>query len=180
MTLRNTENTFGKMSIVLHWLMAAMIVGLISVGFYMDGMEKGPDKTAIVQLHKATGFIVLLLALFRWYWVISNESPKPLEGTSKAEIGLAHASKWLLLLLMLIMPLSGVLMSMSAGYGISIYGIFEVPALLEKNRELAGTFNSIHKLSAYALVAVIVLHLLGAINHHFIKKDATLNRMLGK
>jgi len=180
MSLKNTSNSYGRLTITLHWLMALMVIGMVTVGFVVDGMSKGPNKDMILGLHISTGFIVLLLALFRWYWTISNATPKPLDGVTKAETGMGHATKWLLMLAMIGMPLSGALMLMSFGKGINVYGLFEVPVLISENKDVGRLFGKLHGWGAYAISGVIVLHILGAIKHHFVNKDNTLNRMLGK
>ncbi|MDQ7050698.1 MAG: cytochrome b [Enterobacterales bacterium] len=152
--LRNTESTYGKVTIIIHWLMVLMVVTLLTVGFIMADMDKGATRDSIIGLHKASGFVLLLLALFRWYWTLSGQNPKPIEGMTKAEIGISHAAKWTLLLLLLIMPISGVLMSMYFGYGISVYGLFEIPSFLAKNKDLGEAFEEIHEVIAYILIAV--------------------------
>ena len=180
MSLRNTENSYGRLAILLHWLMALMVIGMIAAGYILDAIGKGATKDFIAMMHVSTGVVVLLLALFRWYWSISSKAPKPLEGVTKAETGMAHATKWLLMIAMLGMPLSGFFMVMLHGHGVSIYGLFEVPALLSENKDIGWLFGKAHGLGGYAISAIIGLHILGAIKHHFINKDNTLNRMLGK
>lgn len=180
MALRNSETAYGRLTITLHWLMSLMVIGMVIVGFVVDGMEKGPDKSTLVGLHISTGVIVLVLALFRWYWTLSSKKLNPVEGITKLEKGLGHAAKWLLMLAIVIMPLSGMLMIMSYGKSINVYGLFEIAPFVSKSREAGGFFGSIHGYMAWFIVIVVGIHVLGAIRHHFIKKDDTLNRMLGK
>jgi len=180
MSLRNTEESYGKLTIILHWLMAIVIIGLIVAGFSIDFMEKGDFRSFVIGTHKATGFILIFIGLFRWYWMLTSKTPSILEGTTKAETGIAHGTKWMLMLLLLVMPISGMLMSMFHGYGINLYGLIEVTPWVEKNKEVAQIFGQIHEIAAYLISLMIGLHLLGAVRHHFIKKDDTLNRMLGK
>ncbi len=180
MELRNTKETYGKMAIGLHWLMALMVLGLIAVGFLMEMMGKGPTKMMVVNLHKATGLMVLLIGLFRWYWTITNQTPSPLGNPSKAETGISHATKWLLMLLLLGMPLSGILMSMFHGHGINVYGLFEVPVLVSENKDFGKLFGRMHGLGAWVISAMVLLHILGAVKNQFINKDKSLDRMLGR
>ncbi len=177
--MRNTKEKYGKVAIVIHWIMALMVIALVFIGFSLDDIEK-PLKFTIIGLHKATGTLVLVLALFRWYWMISNESPAPVEGMSKAEIGISHATKWILMLALIGMPMSGIIMSMFAGYGIDIYGLFEILPMFEKNIDNAKFFGSLHELGAYAISIIIGLHILAALKHHFINKDNVFKRMLGR
>jgi cytochrome b561 len=180
MSLRNTEISYGKLSIILHWLMSVMIICMIAGGFLVENMGKGEIRDLIAALHKSTGFLILLLALFRWYWMLSNKRPQPVDGVSRAEIAMAHVTKWLLMLAMIGMPLSGLLMVMLHGHGIDLYGLFEIPSLLAENKTIGRIFGKLHSIGGYAISVVVGLHIAGAIYHHFIKKDNTLNRMLGR
>jgi len=180
MDIRNTKESYGRLTIILHWLMAVMIIGLICAGFLLDFMDKGAAKNLVVTLHKSTGFLLIFLGLFRWYWTLSNKSVQALPSLTKAEIGVSHATKWMLMLLLLVMPISGMLMSMFHGYGINFYGILDVTPWVEKNKDIGQLFGKIHELAGYLISIMVGLHILAAIKHHFIKKDDTLNRMLGK
>ncbi|WP_196140999.1 cytochrome b [Aliikangiella sp. G2MR2-5] len=180
MGMRNTKTHYGKLSIALHWIMALLIIGIIAVGFYMGTMEDGDPKWQLYGYHKATGVIILVLALFRWYWVLSNEKLSAPEGFTKKDIGLAHASKWSLMLMMLVMPVSGMVMSIAAGRAINVFGLFKVPALAEANRPIAGFFHDVHEISAWIIAILVGLHILFALKHHLLNKDETLLRILGR
>ena len=180
MSLKNTSNSYGSLAIALHWLMAVMIIALIFVGFTMGDMPDGAEKWEIYDMHKATGLVILTLALFRWYWMLSNAKPNPVEGLSKAEIGISHATKWILMLAMLAMPIAGIVMSLAGGHAINFYGLFTIDGFAEKNEALSHFAHEAHEMGAIVIALVIILHLLAALKHHFIKKDNTLNRMLGR
>lgn len=177
--MRNTKEKYGKVAIIIHWVMALMIITLVVIGFSLDSIDK-PLKFTIMGLHKATGTLVLVLGLFRWYWMISNDSPAPVDGMSKADIGISHATKWILMLALIAMPMSGIFMSMLAGHGINIYGLFEISPLFEKNIDNAKLFGLMHEIGAYVISVIIGLHILAALKHHFINKDNVLKRMLGR
>lgn len=177
--MKNTNEHYGKMAMALHWLMAIMIISLIFIGFMIDDFDK-PLKITMLGLHKATGTLILLLGLFRWYWSISNQTPKPIDSLTKAEVGISHAVKWLLMLMLIFMPITGALLSMFSGYGIDMYGIFEIIPFVDKSERLADIFHEVHEIGGFIIAGFITLHILAALKHHFIKKDNTLNRMLGK
>jgi cytochrome b561 len=179
MTLRNTTSAYGKLTIILHWVMALLIIGLLLLGFFLDDFDK-ESKLQFVNLHKATGFTVLILVLFRWFWTLTSPKVQPLPNWSKKDIGISHAVKWSLMLLMLIMPLSGWFMSMYAGYGIDFFGLFDIATFVEKNKETKHFYHEVHEIGGIVIAVAISLHLLAALKHHFIVKDDTLNRMLGR
>lgn len=180
MSLKNTNESYGTLTIILHWLMAIVIITLVIVGFTMTGMEDGDDKWKIYDIHKATGVLVLALALFRWLWMLSNDKPKPLPGWSTAEVAIGHATKWLLMIMILVMPVAGVIMSLAGGHDISFYGLFTIAAFAEENKSLGEIAHEIHEIGAIVIAVIVGLHILAAFNHHFLKKDNTVGRMIGR
>ncbi|RLA04949.1 MAG: hypothetical protein DRQ47_02405, partial [Gammaproteobacteria bacterium] len=151
MSLKNSSEKYGSLTIVLHWLMALIIVTLIIVGFSMAAMPDGDDKWAIYATHKAVGLVALLLALFRWYWTLTNEKPKPLSNWSQSDISIGNGVKWLLMIMMLLMPVAGVIMSLAGGHDISFFGLFTIEAMAEKNKMVAGIFHEIHEIGAWVI-----------------------------
>ena len=180
MSLKNTSESYGTLTIILHWLMAVMIMMIVFIGFTMTGMEDGDEKWKIYATHKAAGLIILTLALFRWFWMLTNEKPKPLSGWSNAEVGIGHATKWILMIMMLAMPVAGIIMSLASGNDIGFFGLFTIEAFAEKNKPLASIAHEIHEIGGIVIAVVIGLHILAALKHHFLKKDNTLGRMLGR
>jgi len=180
MSLKNTSESYGTLTIILHWLMAIMIMMIVFIGFNMTGMEDGDDKWEIYAMHKAAGLIILTLALFRWFWMLTNEKPNPLAGWTNAEITIGKATKWILMVMMLAMPVAGVTMSLAGGHDIGFFGLFTIAAFAEENKPLAGIAHEIHEIGGIAIAVVIGLHILAAFKHHFLKKDKTLARMIGR
>jgi cytochrome b561 len=79
---------------------------------------------------------------------------------------------------MLLLMLSGYLISTADGRAIIVFDLIHIPALpwsIDRQEDIAG---EIHNLLAWALIAMAVLHALAALKHHFINKDHSLVRML--
>ena len=180
MSIKNSNEQYGRVAIALHWIMALLIVTMIIVGFSMGELPDGAEKWKVYGLHKASGLVVLAFALFRWYWMLTNAKPKPLASWTKAETGLSHATKWLLMLLIVIMPIAGIAMSITAGKDVNFFGLFSIGGFVEKNESLAEIFHQVHKIGAILITIIAGLHIIGALKHHFISKDDTLRRMLGR
>lgn len=51
--------------------------------------------------------------------------------------------------------------------------------MLSRNSDIAGLSKLAHEWGAYIVIVAVVLHVSGALKHHFIDKDKTLKRMLG-
>ncbi len=178
MCLRNTVFTYGIIAKFFHWMMAIAIIGMLAVGLYMIGMEKGPEKMEIYGIHKAVGALILGAVVLRLLWRQMNIVPALPGETSSLERFAAHGTHYLLYFMMLFMPLVGWGMSSAAGYPVSVFGWYTLPSLVDKSKVWAGTFRELHEYGAYVLIAIIVLHLLAALYHHFIRGDTVLRRML--
>ncbi|RTK93102.1 MAG: cytochrome b [Rickettsiales bacterium] len=175
--LKNTENSYGTITKIFHWLMSIMIIGLIIVGFIMSSMESSPEKFQLYYAHKAAGVVILILVILRIIWRLNNKLVQlPTELPLFVKF-CAKVTHYLQYVFMLLMPISGVLMSILSGREIPVFGIFTVPAL-EKNTQLAGIFYQIHVIAIWFFIALIIFHVLAALYHHFIRKDQVLIRMI--
>jgi len=174
---RNTEHHYGLISITLHWLVALAVIGLfalglwmVELGYYDPWYRRGPD------LHKSIGILLFSVMIIRLFWRISNKRPlslgKPLERRLS---GIVHALLYLILFLLMF---SGYMISTADGRAIDVFDLFSAPALFsgyENQEDIAGL---VHQILAYSLIALVVLHALAALKHHFIDRDRTLKRML--
>jgi cytochrome b561 len=143
----------------------------------MAAMPKGPEKLQAAGMHKSFGVILLVLILLRFAWKLLNSSPKPPPGTTTIEHFLAQGMHWLLYALMFAQPLSGVLMSQAAGYPVSVFGVFELPALIEKDPETAKLLRSGHGVIWIVLALAVAGHIAAAMFHHLVRKDNVLRSM---
>ncbi len=180
MQIKNTEQVYGLVSKAIHWLMAFGLIGLLAVGWYMEDMPNSPEKFQVYGLHKSFGALMLALVIFRIVWRFINKQPVAPLGLPKFVAFLAAAGHGLLYALMFAMPLLGWAMSSAHGFSVSVFGLFTLPNLVEKSREMAETYGSLHGLGADLLFVVVVLHVLAALYHHFIRKDDVLKRMTHK
>ncbi len=182
--LKNTDTAFGSIHRGLHWLMAFLILGMICVGLYMASLDPHnpadrPLLFKLVGLHKATGMVILSLVLLRVIWLYVCGRPLLPETMAHWQRIAARTSHVLLYILMFAMPLSGYTMSSLAGHPVDVYGLFKIPAIFAENKALAHDFLEIHEFLAFTLITVIVIHVCGALKHHFIDRDNVLKRMLG-
>lgn len=181
MQWRNSARRYGLVSILLHWGIALAVFGLFGLGLWMVGLDyySAWYRTA-PDLHKGIGILLLLAMLLRllWRWV----SPPPpaldsYDALTRRGAALVHGLLYLGLFALMI---SGYLISTADGRAIGVFGWFSVPALvsgLPGQEDIAGR---VHLWLAWGLVGLAVLHALAALKHHFIDRDATLSRMLGR
>jgi cytochrome b561 len=125
--------------------------------------------------------LTVLLLVVRFIWKLLNTEPKALETHKPWEISVAHFLQHVFYILIALIGVAGYLVSTSKGKGIDFFNGFEVPAVLgEMEESTADLFASAHEILAYVLAALVILHAAAAVKHHFIDKDNTLKRMLGR
>lgn len=171
-----SDARYTKTAVVLHWLIAIGIFAMFALGWYMTGIPKEtPDRAFYFNLHKSVGVTLLALILFRIYWRVTH-TPPTLASTLKAwEKKLAHAGHHSLYLLMILVPVSGLIMSAYSKFGVKWFGLPLIPGLNDK--VIRDNFTEVHEIVGWILLAVVVLHIVAGLKHHFIDKDETLTRM---
>ncbi|WP_282607462.1 cytochrome b [Pelagibius sp. Alg239-R121] len=177
--LSNTANGYGLVSKLLHWLIACCIIGLIGLGWWMVGLSYYDTwYHRGLELHRAIGIVVLLMATVFVVWKILSPSPglqNELKPWEKLGARVAHI---LLLAAMFVIPLSGYVISTSSESGFTFFDLFEIPAILPKSESSRDLAIAVHYYIAYGLVAVVAVHAGAAIKHQLIDKHGTLRRML--
>ncbi|MCW8828217.1 MAG: cytochrome b [Gammaproteobacteria bacterium] len=184
--IKNSATEYGSMAKTLHWLMAAIILTLIFVGIYMAGLPKdtAEEKQYAFQfydLHKAFGVVALLLIVLRLIWLRVSPAPKLPAAFAPKERIMVKALQGLLYLLMIIMPVSGYLMSNAGGHPISFFGLFEMPVVVGESEALGEFVHEVHEYGGWVILLIIVLHMAGAIKHRLKDKGGEsdiLKRML--
>lgn len=178
MCLRNTPDSYGIVAKAFHWVMAVLIIGLLAVGLSLEEFENTPTFRTLINLHKEFGIVVLALASIRLGWKVLDVSPSlPASMGSFAKLAakLLHAA---LYVLMFALPLSGWAISSAAGYPVSIFGLFDMPMLIDANKDAVHDIKELHELFANVLIGLLVVHVAAALAHHFYYKDDVLRRML--
>jgi cytochrome b561 len=175
----DSKEKLSYVTLVLHWLIASIIFLLLVVE--MD----------YPILHKSLGLLIILPVIVRIYWRSKNGylpkanalNKKDSHKVIKFERWLAKVSHWLLIIGSLLLPLSGVLISICGGYGLSLFGL-ELLApnqdvtteslIIPLNQDISILAQDIHSIVSNIMMMILVLHIAGALKHHFIDKDKTL------
>lgn len=169
---------YNKAVRILHWLMAIIIISLLILGWFMTNISDDKEyKWTIYWLHKSFGVTIIFLFLARIITRNRSNIPDLPERFSKWIKAAAKVSHYILYLLMILMPMSGYLMSSLNGYNVKLFSI-NLPNFLPENKALAGFFHAAHGIIAYIISFFILLHFLGAMKHLFIDKYNILKRIL--
>ena len=176
----NSSEHYGLVAILLHWLMAMVVIGLIGLGIYMVELSYyDPLGKILPFLHISIGMLLVPVLIFGMIWKLINTRPVPLAGTTALEQALAKLVHRLLSLLIATILISGYLITTAKGSSASVFDIISIPSTITSIPEQEYYAGLAHQYLAYGLIALVVLHATAALKHHFINRDNTLRRMLG-
>lgn len=170
--------SYTRTAVGLHWLVALAIITTFGIGLYMSDLPLSPTKLRIYSWHKWAGVTIFLLVAFRLLWRLTHRPPAPPAGMPAWQRGVAELAHWLLYALMIAVPLSGWLMSSAKGFQTVYFGVIPLPDLLEKNKALGETLETVHQALNFTMAGVVAVHALAALKHHWIDRDDVLARML--
>lgn len=175
----NAKTKYSGLAMLLHWLIAVLVIVQWQVAV---AAEAAPDKEAAGQImanHFALGVVIFLVVALRLVWRQVSPPPPPVAGHASWERIFARVVHLTFYALLLVMPVAGWIALSSFGEPISIWGLFQLPALpVPQNPDLGETIFELHGASGIALLVLAGLHALAALKHTFIDKDGTLYRML--
>lgn len=167
---------YTKVAIVLHWLIALLIFFAFPLGLYMADLPLSPQKLKFFSWHKWAGVTVFILVVLRIIWRIGHRPPPPVP-MPRWQSRAADAVHYLLYALVVVIPLSGWLMSSAKGFQTVWFGVLPLPDLVGKNKQLGDLLQEVHELLNYTMLALFVVHLGAALKHQFVDKDGLMSRM---
>ena len=170
----------------LHWLMALGITALVGIGLVMThaGVTR-MTQFKLFQLHKSIGITILVLVVLRLLWRLTHRPPPLPADMPGLEKGAAHAAHVALYGLMLGMPLVGWIIVSVSPFNLPtvLFGMVPWPhipglATISDKPYWEGVAKLVHAYGAYVLIALVGVHALAALRHHFLVRDDVLARML--
>jgi cytochrome b561 len=172
----STPWRYSTPAIVLHWVLAALIVFMACLGWYMMTVERQPSGPGLFALHRSIGLIVFTLVLLRVLWRVFHK-PEPLPaGVPPWQAKLSHIVQWLLYVAMLALPITGILGSGHTKAGIAFFGA-ALPRWTAPDHDTAEQFFGWHSTLVWITVGLLVLHVLGGLKHLFVDRDKVFARM---
>lgn len=161
----------------LHWLVAALVFALVTIGVTMAGLEPGPLQDRLFVLHESFGVTLLTLMVLRLANRVKG-APAPdasLGPTERIAAGAVHHSLYLMLF---ITPIIGWLALSAYGLGPSFFGLGQLPPLLDKDEPLSKILFDFHEAGGLLIGGLVFIHAAGVLRHAFMKRDKIIWRML--
>lgn len=176
--LRDSASRWGPVSQWLHWGVAALILALIGLGWWMRLEPLTPAKITHYYWHKSLGMLVLALVLIRLGWRAGNRPPPLPQDLPRWEAPLARLTHVTLYVLILLMPISGWLLQSASGIPFKIFWTIPLPAIAPVSAGLEHAFTLLHLAVFSALALLLLGHVAAALRHHFLLHNDILIRML--
>jgi cytochrome b561 len=183
-----SQNRYSGVAIVLHWLVAALMLANVVLGWLFEVLPDEKVRFAI-DTHKSMGVTVMGLALLRILWRIGHRPPPwPAGALTPLESRASHVVHGLLYVLMLALPLSGWLhdsaWKAAQAHPMMVFGLFEWPRMgwvmqqaPEFKEHLHDLFGEAHEALAWGLYILLALHIAGALKHQLMDGQPVLQRM---
>ena len=176
MRLQDTSRGYGWISIALHWLTAAIVLTMWTVGT-MSQVASEEDYPALIRLHSTIGVAAyaLLWARIAWRFKVGHPGPRP--GQHALLFPVAKYLHFLLLLAIGTMLISGPLMVWAGGDAIDVF-VFAIPSPIGTSPAWHDVLRSIHGYTASLIVIGIVLHVLAVFKHMIVNRDGTFDKIM--
>lgn len=176
---QNNSLEYGSVAKFYHWLIFFLVAFLIATGLTVEAISKDSLRFLTFNVHELTGLTVCFLMVLRTIWTIRNIRPELPPTVKTWEKSTAHILHSLLYIILFIMPVSGFIMATSGGHPVNFFGFqLWMPFISHNSETLNHQAFNLHHYVGYTLIACLAIHILAALKHHIIKKDATLRRML--
>jgi cytochrome b561 len=173
---------YSLTAIVLHWLLELALFGMFGMGLFMTDLPISPLRLKLYNWHKWAGVTVLSLSLLRLIWRLTHQPPALPEGLVQSmprwQRLAHHATHHALYALFFIVPLVGWAYSSAAGFSIVLFGVLPLPDFVPADKALAELIKPWHEISAFAMMALVFVHVAAAFKHQWISKHRLIQRML--
>lgn len=182
--------SYTPVAIALHWILAALLIGMVFFGWYMEGLRETLFSGGSVTLqevqgaynaHKTVGMAILVLSLFRLFWRVTHPGPGLPEGMTGWERIAASGAHWAFYVIMIGMPIGGWIAASASPYPSMLFNNPDLilPKLpVPQNEEFESAMASAHGAGGWPILILTVLHAGAALKHQFLDRDNLLARML--
>jgi cytochrome b561 len=176
MHIRDTTTGYGVPTRIVHWLMAAAIVGMYVLGLWMVDLDYySPYYRIAPDIHRSVGMLLLFLLVIRFVWRLINVRPSD-DELSPLERFAARIVHWGFYPLLFALMVSGYFMSTADGRPIEVFDWFSVPALVH-DKAMEKVAGEVHEVLANITMFVVLLHAAASLKHHFLDRNRVLARM---
>ena len=173
--MTDSESRYGGVAIFYHWVMAVLVVVVGVLGLLHDSWPHA-TQAKWINIHALTGLAVWILLMLRLAWRFTHRPPDLPPDVGEFSQRTSYPVHLLMYLLLFVIPVFGIITFIWHGR-VFDFGLFRIDPHVARNRAVFHPTEDIHGYLAYALFALIGLHVLAALWHHFVRHDRVLMRM---
>lgn len=169
---------FDTPTIWMHWLTLVLICILFGTAWLSDPETNFAQAAVLLLVHRSAGVLIWGMTVFRlvWRWSKGHRPALP-DDMGHVQRFAARANEVALYALLALQPLTGLAQSLFPGKPFALF-FGMVPALVARDRSLTHFTRDVHEYGAWALLALIGVHAVAAMYHHFVKRDHIVKSML--
>ena len=176
MQINNSDKAYGLIGKLFHWITFLALLLQVPFGFYLVGLEFSSERIELENIHIFVGISIFYFTLFRLIWKLFNTSPVETKSFFKGQVFIGKANHFLLYVSIFTITISGMLKKLYMGETLNF--VFFKYGFKKDNFILADAYYDVHIYSNYLLLALVTLHILAVITHHFIFKDNILKKIV--
>ncbi|HEF4761936.1 TPA: cytochrome b/b6 domain-containing protein [Pseudomonas putida] len=180
MQLRDNGLRFSPVTIALHWVVAFSLLGIFILQVLIGQVSSAALQLELGRLQNLLGLALFLVSIYRFWARVTSWHPLPVGTPNPIEVIISRSVAVSLALAMVLLPIAVWASRAAAGEVVQLPGGWWIPAVLPTNAALKEVVDVLFNIGASAFLAGLALHIFGAVKNHFLLKNNTLKRMLGK
>jgi len=180
MKLRDNGLGFSPITIVLHWVVAALLFSTLGLGIAITQTSGDAARLALTQVQNLLGAALCLVSIYRFWARVTSYHPLPVGTPNPIEVIISRSVGVGMALAMVLLPIAVWLSRSAGGEALGLPGGLVIPALIAPDAQVKHVVDILFNVGATAFLAGLALHLFGAFKNHFLLKNDALKRMLGK
>lgn len=180
MQWRDNGLGFSPVTIVLHWMVAALLVAMLGLEIAMAAAPDRVADTGLAEVQNLLGLVLFLVSIYRFYARITSFHPLPVGRPNPVEVIIGRSVAAALALAMVLLPAAVWLSRAAGGAAVVLPGGHALPRLIDPAPGLKALVDTLFVIGGTAFLAGLALHLFGAWKHHVVLKTPAVQRMLGR
>jgi len=168
---------YDRMSRILHWLTALIVLAMIPAGLIMTSVDDRAVQDPLFIFHKNAGALLILLIVVRLAWRMTHKAPPLPDSLPAVQKFAARGTHVALYFLLVVMAVSGYVRVRAGGFPVELLDTIGVPNFIPRDDALAQTAKSIHARAKFGIGLFIALHVGAAAYHGLVRRDGIFSRM---
>lgn len=180
MQLRDNGLRFSPITIVMHWVVAALLFSILGLGLAIALVSDDTTRSSLAAVQNLLGLLLFLVSIYRFWARVTSFHPLPVGTPNPVEVIASRSVATALALAMVLLPIAIWMSRAAVGEAVHLPGGFALPTLVAPNETLHAVVGVLFNIGATAFTLGLALHLFGAFKNHFVLKNPALKRMLGE